>query len=62
MKIHYYIGKANVTQIGLENVQDAYYGEALKFLNWCTRDEIDPEVHELYSGNAFFEIAKVFLR
>jgi hypothetical protein len=46
----------------MENVHDKQFGDALTFLNYCTREEIDPEIHELYSGNAFFEIAKVFLR
>lgn len=66
MKSHYYLGKATLALMGQELVRQdapqATYADALKYLNYCTRDEIDPEVHELYSGNAFFEIAKVFLK
>ena len=38
------------------------YGDALKYLHFCCKDEVDPEIHELYSGNAYFEISKVFLK
>jgi hypothetical protein len=35
---------------------------ALKSLTFCTNEEIDPELHELYSGNAHFEIFKMFIK
>jgi len=38
------------------------YMLAFTKLTYCTNEEIDPEQHELYSGNALFEIAKLFIK
>tara|TARA_B110000285_G_C15082960_1_gene594530 strand:+ start:506 stop:1087 length:582 start_codon:yes stop_codon:yes gene_type:complete len=63
MKCHFYCAKAilSIKESHRHN-GDPSYQKALMNLQYCCSDEIDPELHELYSGNAFFEIAKVFLR
>lgn len=36
--------------------------QALHKLTYCANEEIDPELHELYNGNALFEIFKMFIK
>jgi hypothetical protein len=63
MKCNYYSAKA-LLSIKDKHSQDgdpSYYKSLVNLL-YCCSDEIDPKLHELYSGNAFFEIAKIFLR
>lgn len=63
IKANFYLGKAILSKIGQDlRCGIMNYGDALKYLNFCCKDEVDPEVHELYSGNAYFEISKVFLK
>jgi hypothetical protein len=38
------------------------YNEALKAFNFCIKEDFDPEIHDLYSGNSHFEIAKIFMK
>ena len=63
MKCNFYSAKA-ILSLKESRIHDGDtgYQKALMNLQCCCSDEIDPELHELYSGNAFFEIAKVFLR
>ena len=30
--------------------------------SYCANDDFDPELHELYNGNALFEIYKIFIK
>ena len=63
MKCNFYFAKALMTQNDkLKGSDDNEYLQALKKLTYCTNDEIDPELHELYSGNAMFEIFKIFIK
>ena len=63
MKSNLYCAKALLSLKDRNSeIGDPSYQNSLANLQYCCGDEIDPELHELYSGNAFFEIAKVFLR
>lgn len=31
-------------------------------MSFCCKEEFDPELHELYTGNATFEISKIFFK
>jgi len=41
---------------------DPGYQKSLIYFQQCCVEDIDPELHELYNGNALYEIARVFLR
>ena len=63
IKLNFYAAKSIISEMGSETKhKNANYGEALKFLNYNIREDFDPELHELYSGNSFFEMAKIFLK
>lgn len=63
IKANFYIGKATLSLMGPELRGEKYdYNEALRSLNFCIREDFDPEIHDLYSGNSHFEIAKIFLK
>ena len=63
IKANFYSGKAALSIIGQELRTEKHdYNDALKAFNFCIREQFDPEIHDLYSGNAHFEIAKIFLK
>lgn len=63
IKANFYHGKATLTLMGQElHTNKADYNDALKAFNFCIREDFDPEIHDLYSGNSHFEIAKVFIK
>lgn len=45
-----------------DTTNNVEYLQALTKLTYCTNEEIDPELHELYSGNAHFEVFKIFIK
>ena len=62
IKCNYYNAKAILSLNAKNGNGDASYQTSLMNLQYCCNDEIDPELHEIYCGNATFEIAKMFLR
>lgn len=63
IKCNFYMGKAILANLDNQLEKNGQsYQEALKCFYYCTKEEFDPEIHELYSGNSFFEISKIFLK
>lgn len=61
IKCHFYFAKA-LMALHEKGQSGTNYLQALSKLTYCTNEEIDPELHELYSGNAMFEIFKIFIK
>mmetsp|Transcript_29801 Transcript_29801/g.45443 ORF Transcript_29801/g.45443 Transcript_29801/m.45443 type:complete len:134 (-) Transcript_29801:3602-4003(-) len=63
IKCNYYCGKAILSVKERDSGSgDPAYQRALAFFQYCCSDAVDPELHELYCGNALFEISKMFMR
>ena len=60
IKCNFYLAKAVIAHANLK--QDGSYQDSLIPLQKCCNDEVDPELHEVYCGNATFEISKIFLK
>jgi len=60
IKANFYSAKAIIAQ--KEKGQGVDYLHSITKLTYCTNEEIDPELHELYSGNSYFEIFKIFIK
>ena len=61
VKCNFYYAKSLLAESGKAE-GGADYLLAMRNLTYCTNEEIDPELHEVYSGNAFFEIFKIFIK
>ena len=56
IKSNFYYGKILLADGSLD------FQKALENFSFCANDDIDPELHELYNGNALFEIYKIFIK
>lgn len=62
IKNNFYHAKSLLALKEKDTTDSINYMGALKSLTFCTNEEIDPELHELYSGNAHFEVFKMFIK
>ena len=62
IKCNFYNAKAIISLSNKVGHGDNTYQNSLIHLQRCCNDEVDPELHELYCGNATYEIAKIFLK
>lgn len=62
IKSNYYYGKAMMTLKDKDTTNSVDHMQALSKFSFCINEEIDPELHELYSGNAMFEVFKFFIK
>jgi tetratricopeptide (TPR) repeat protein len=62
MKCNFYFAKSMLSVNEKDQEGKVDYLQALTKLTYCANEEIDPELHELYSGNAHFEIFKIFIK
>ena len=62
IKCNFYKAKSMIAKRDQKGCHTIEYLKALQFLSKCCNDDVDPELHETYCGNALFEIAKIFIR
>lgn len=61
IKCNFYLAKS-ILALSSKEGETINTMQALHKLTYCANEEIDPELHELYNGNALFEIFKMFIK